>query len=378
MKIPRKISITLVSVVALLSCKNANAQFYPAPYSLPVPVYTPDICGDFGDEWSANCTRDAKGNMIDGRNGDVYDENGNLLRRGRAKSQGRSRNNNRTYNPNSGLSNGSQASWTETVIKAALFHESGDLQSALKVYTKALSLSSNATQSAIVYSDRCMIYYGMGDLQSASRDCSQAIRLNHKLAEAYNNRAFVFYDQGDMPNAIGDWQRALIYSDSRLIEPRLALAIISYKQGDYNTARGMAAKALQMDSRYGNLQYLKREAHWSNIILRDASAFFQSLQVAQPEKITGVGLQIGQDKQTQKLMVISPIKGSPAASAGILPRDFITQIDAVSTQNMTVEQAVKLIKGTAGTDVTLIVLRKGQPLKFRLTRAQITVQMQRN
>lgn len=98
----------------------------------------------------------------------------------------------------------------------------------------------------------------------------------------------------------------------------------------------------------------------------------------QPEQITGVGLQLEQDKKTKKLIVAFPINGTPAASSGILSKDAITQIDGVSTQGITVEQASKLIRGTAGTDVILIVSRNGKPLKFRLTRAQFTVQAQKN
>jgi PDZ domain len=98
----------------------------------------------------------------------------------------------------------------------------------------------------------------------------------------------------------------------------------------------------------------------------------------QPEQITGVGLQLEQDKKTKKLIVVAPINGTPAASSGILSKDAITQIDGVSTQGMTVEQASKLIQGTAGTDVTLIVSRNGKPSKFRLTRVQFTLQAQKN
>jgi C-terminal processing protease CtpA/Prc len=96
--------------------------------------------------------------------------------------------------------------------------------------------------------------------------------------------------------------------------------------------------------------------------------FFQNTPVAQPEKITGVGLNLDLDKRTKRLIVVSPVNGTPAANAGILAKDVITQIDGVSTQGMTTEQGAKLIRGTEGTNVTLGILRNGLPLKFRLTR----------
>jgi tetratricopeptide (TPR) repeat protein len=267
-----------------------------------------------------------------------------------------------------------------------------DWQSALRDTNQAIRLNPNLAQA---YGIRGFAHYRLGDLQSALRDTNQAIRLNPNLTPAYDNRAFLFYDQGKMVDAISDWKKALSL-DSRLAEPHMALAVASYKQGNNEDARTFHAKALQIDRRYGDLQYLKRDAHWSSIILKDASAFFQSQPLAnqsnsssyqstqssantktQPEEITGVGLQFNQDKNTQKLVVVSTIDGTPAASSGILPKDTITQIDGVSTQGMTSEQAIKLIRGTAGTDVTLIVSRNGQPLKFSLTRVKFTAQAQR-
>jgi tetratricopeptide (TPR) repeat protein len=269
----------------------------------------------------------------------------------------------------------------------------GDLQSALRDSNQAIRLKPNLVEP---YVSRGSAYYGLGDLQSALRDFNQAIRLKPNLAQVYDNRAFLFYDQGNVVSAIGDWKKALSL-DSRLAEPYMALAVASYKQGDNDDARTLRTKSLQIDRRYGDLQYLKREGHWSSIILRDTSAFFQSQPLAsqsnsssyqstqrfantktQSEEITGVGLQFSQEKKNKKLVVVSTVDGTPAANAGILPKDTITQIDGLSTQGMTVEQAVKLIKGTVGTDVTLMMLRNGQPLKFRLTRTQFTIQVKRN
>ena len=95
------------------------------------------------------------------------------------------------------------------------------------------------------------------------------------MATLYDNRAFVFYDQGNVGSAINDWKKAF-YLNSRLAEPYMALAVALYTQGNKHDASNLRAKALQIDCRYGNLQYLKRNAHWSSIILKDALAFFKS------------------------------------------------------------------------------------------------------
>lgn len=79
----------------------------------------------------------------------------------------------------------------------------------------------------------------------------------------------------------------------------------------------------------------------------------------------GIGIQIGY-KGTQ-LAVISPLPGSPAEKAGILPGDLVLGVkDAAknidkSTDGMSLPEAVQIIRGTKGTKVTLALLREGTP-----------------
>ena len=74
MKPLKIISISLVTFATLLTCKCASAVPVP-PIFVPPPVR--DFCGGYSDSWSASCSRDDNGNMIDGRTGDVYDSGGN-------------------------------------------------------------------------------------------------------------------------------------------------------------------------------------------------------------------------------------------------------------------------------------------------------------
>ncbi|MFN9911316.1 MAG: PDZ domain-containing protein, partial [Pirellulaceae bacterium] len=85
----------------------------------------------------------------------------------------------------------------------------------------------------------------------------------------------------------------------------------------------------------------------------------------------GVGIQLSLDKDTKELVVVAPIEGSPASKAGVLPKDVITAIDGKSTKGMSTEDAVKLIRGKAGTSVTLSLRRKGQVLEMPLVRELI-------
>jgi carboxyl-terminal processing protease len=85
----------------------------------------------------------------------------------------------------------------------------------------------------------------------------------------------------------------------------------------------------------------------------------------------GVGIMLGMEDH--KLTVISPIKDTPADRAGIKTGDRIMKIDGKSTKDMTINQAVKLIRGPAGTTVVLTIEREGEekPLEFKLERARI-------
>ena len=98
---------------------------------------------------------------------------------------------------------------------------------------------------------------------------------------------------------------------------------------------------------------------------------FKEMQIDTSGELSGVGIQLSLDKDTKELVVVSPIDGSPASRAGVLPKDVITAIDGRSTKGMSTEDAVKLIRGKAGTPVKLVLRRKGQPVEVTLTRELI-------
>ncbi len=73
--------------------------------------------------------------------------------------------------------------------------------------------------------------------------------------------------------------------------------------------------------------------------------------------------------------VVSSIDDTPAAKAGILSGDLISQIDDENVQGLTLEQAVNKMKGAVNTKMHLKILRKGKdgPLDITLTREIIRV-----
>jgi carboxyl-terminal processing protease len=74
----------------------------------------------------------------------------------------------------------------------------------------------------------------------------------------------------------------------------------------------------------------------------------------------GIGIQIGLDR-AGRLMVISPLVGTPAYRAGVMAGDRIVEIDGQTTKGMSLTEAVKRLKGAAGTEVTLTIVHRGKP-----------------
>ena len=75
------------------------------------------------------------------------------------------------------------------------------------------------------------------------------------------------------------------------------------------------------------------------------------------------------------LTIVSPLKGSPAKKAGLMPEDVIYKINDEMTTDLTLEQAVMKIRGTKGTPVTLSILRKGHkdPIEIKIIRNVINI-----
>jgi carboxyl-terminal processing protease len=80
---------------------------------------------------------------------------------------------------------------------------------------------------------------------------------------------------------------------------------------------------------------------------------YHSLQVNTSGELSGVGLQINIDSETNKLEVISPLTGSPAEAAGIKPLDYILEIDGIDTTTLTLDEAAAKMRGQSGTKVSL-------------------------
>jgi carboxyl-terminal processing protease len=83
-------------------------------------------------------------------------------------------------------------------------------------------------------------------------------------------------------------------------------------------------------------------------------------------EITGVGIDL--ERRKRGLVVVSPIEGSPAARAGLEPGDVIKKIDGTDATALEWDDAVNRIQGPAGSEVVLVVDRRGKDVTFRIRR----------
>jgi len=101
---------------------------------------------------------------------------------------------------------------------------------------------------------------------------------------------------------------------------------------------------------------------------------FKELQVGTQGQFGGLGIEVGMEDGFVK--VISPIEDTPAFKAGIKPNDLIVKLDDTPVKGMTLNDAVKRMRGKPNTQITLTISRKGEsaPIVVTLTRAVIKVQ----
>lgn len=102
---------------------------------------------------------------------------------------------------------------------------------------------------------------------------------------------------------------------------------------------------------------------------QESTEFQDSLQ----GHLQGIGAELALRNST--IVVVAPLKGSPAERAGLLPRDIILEVNGEEMIGKTLTEVVSRIRGEKGTVVTLTILREeeAEPLTFTITRDDITI-----
>ncbi|MFO7548599.1 MAG: S41 family peptidase [Acidimicrobiia bacterium] len=119
----------------------------------------------------------------------------------------------------------------------------------------------------------------------------------------------------------------------------------------------------------------------------DAAALAAS-QEEQRGRVEGIGALVATEDRTApdpastpcpilsdtcRMVIVSTIEGSPATAAGVLAGDEIVEVDGERVDGWTIEEVTSRVRGPAGTDVIIGVLRAGAELRFAITRAAIEI-----
>ena len=101
---------------------------------------------------------------------------------------------------------------------------------------------------------------------------------------------------------------------------------------------------------------------------------YKEMKVETEGKYGGLGIRIS--IRDSWLIVITPLPGTPAYRAGIVPEDKIIKIENESTYGITIEEAVNKLRGDPGTNVKITIAREGakEPVEFTLTREIIKIE----
>jgi len=146
--------------------------------------------------------------------------------------------------------------------------------------------------------------------------------------------------------------------------------VLSRIKSDY--VEGVDDKKLIEDAIRGMLSGLDPHSAYLNV------SEFADLKVGTTGQFGGLGIEVGMENGFVK--VISPIDDTPAARAGVQASDLIIKLDDKQVKGMTLNDAVKIMRGKPNTDIVLTIVRENEPkpLVITITREIIRVQSVKN
>ncbi|MCH6565093.1 MAG: S41 family peptidase [Proteobacteria bacterium] len=146
--------------------------------------------------------------------------------------------------------------------------------------------------------------------------------------------------------------------------------VLSRIKSDY--VEGVDDKSLIEDAIRGMLNGLDPHSAYLNV------SEFADLKIGTTGKFGGLGIEVGMENGFVK--VISPIDDTPAARAGVQAGDLIIKLDDKQVKGMTLNEAVKIMRGKPNTDIRLTIVRQNEPksLVITITREIIRVKSVKN
>ena len=169
---------------------------------------------------------------------------------------------------------------------------------------------------------------------------------------------------------------ALTFGDKKVVEVKVPVERLEFKDL-YDAYDLVKAKyytefdeELAVNGAINGLLESLGDPYSDYMTVEESKVFNESLS----SSFQGIGAEV--QERNGYIMVVSPIRNSPAERAGILPKDIILNVDDESIKGMSVNDAVQLIRGEKGTDVRLTIQREGvdAPFEMTITRDDIPVE----
>jgi len=141
------------------------------------------------------------------------------------------------------------------------------------------------------------------------------------------------------------------------------ISIVEQYNVDEVSIEELMDKALE-----GMMQEL--DAHSNYLVAKD----YKRLKVQTEGEFGGLGITVG--IRDGALTVIAPLEGTPADKAGLKSGDIILKINDESTLNMTIDEAVAVMRGKVGDPIDITIVREGaaKPLEINIVRGNITIE----
>jgi carboxyl-terminal processing protease len=98
----------------------------------------------------------------------------------------------------------------------------------------------------------------------------------------------------------------------------------------------------------------------------------ENMQIQLGNDYQGIGVEV--TMENNRVTVVMPFAGSPAQEAGLLPGDQVIEVNGVNIEGLALTEAVQGIRGKAGTEVTLGIIREGLPSIFQVTVMRATIE----
>jgi tetratricopeptide (TPR) repeat protein len=148
----------------------------------------------------------------------------------------------------------------------------GKYVAAVKDFDQAIELKPDDAEA---FYNRGTAFFRHGKYEEAVKDYDQAIKLKPDFWEAMTYIGLIQYESGQVEEAKKHWKQAASLN-SNAAEPRLALAVALYIQGDQVKGIALGKKALALDKRYADLEFLKKNG-WGKRLLADAAKLLATL-----------------------------------------------------------------------------------------------------